>query len=129
MAEKQTKEFKSIRKIRSGDKGFKDLSVTCVALANAQGGTFINPKLIANSKANVKTTLKNIEPYALKALIIEDLKMHPQSLMSEIAGRLPDVELTDLRNTVYKMVGNELTATGGRTYRKYELSDGRKEKK
>ena len=90
---------------------------------------FVNPKLIANSKANVKTTLKNIEPYALKALIIEDLKMHPQSLMSEIAERLPDVELTDLRNTVYKMVGLELTATGGRTYRRYELSDGRKEKK
>ena len=39
MTEKQTKEYKSIRKIRSGDKGFKDLSVTCVALANAQGGT------------------------------------------------------------------------------------------
>ena len=90
---------------------------------------FINPKLIANSKANVKTTLKNIEPYALKALIIEDLKMHPQSLMSEIAGRLPDVELTDLRGTVYKMVGKELTTSGGRTYRRYELSDGRKEKK
>lgn len=90
---------------------------------------FINPKLIANSKANVKTTLKNIEPYALKALIIEDLKMHPQSLMSEIAGRLPDVELTDLRCTVYKMVGKELTTSGGRTYRRYELSDGRKEKK
>lgn len=90
---------------------------------------FINPKLIANSKANVKTTLKNIEPYALKALIIEDLKIHPQSLMSEIAGRLPDVEKTDLRNTVYKMVGKELAATGGRTYRRYELSDGRKEKK
>ena len=39
MTEKQTKEFKSIRKIRSGDKGFKDLAVTCVAFANAQGGT------------------------------------------------------------------------------------------
>lgn len=39
MTEKRTKEFKSIRKIHSGDKGFKDLSVTCVALANAQGGT------------------------------------------------------------------------------------------
>ncbi|MBQ9639592.1 MAG: ATP-binding protein [Bacteroidales bacterium] len=39
MTEKQTKEFKSIRKIRSGDKGFMDLPVTCVALANAQGGT------------------------------------------------------------------------------------------
>lgn len=49
--------------------------------------------------------------------------------MPEIAERLPDGELTDLRNTVYKMVGRELAASGGRTYRRYELSDGRKEKK
>ena len=39
------------------------------------------------------------------------------------------VELTDLRNTVYKMVGKELVSGGGRTYRRYELSNGRKEKK
>ena len=39
------------------------------------------------------------------------------------------VELTDLRNTVYKMVGKELVSSGGRTYRRYELSNGRKEKK
>lgn len=31
-------EYKSILKIRTGDKGFKDLAVTCVCLANAQGG-------------------------------------------------------------------------------------------
>lgn len=36
--ETQTKEYKSLQKIRTGDKGFKDLAVTCVALANAQGG-------------------------------------------------------------------------------------------
>ena len=36
--EKQTTEYKGLLKIRTGDKGFKDLSVTCVALANAQGG-------------------------------------------------------------------------------------------
>ena len=39
MSENQTIEYKSIRKIRTGDNGFRDLSVTCVALANAQGGT------------------------------------------------------------------------------------------
>jgi ATP-dependent DNA helicase RecG len=37
-SEKQNTEYKSIQKIRTGDKGFRDLSVTCVALANAQGG-------------------------------------------------------------------------------------------
>ena len=36
--ERQDIEYKSLQKIHSGDKGFKDLSVTCVALANAQGG-------------------------------------------------------------------------------------------
>lgn len=36
--EKGDKEYKSILKIKSGDKGFRDLSVSCVALANAQGG-------------------------------------------------------------------------------------------
>ena len=39
MMENQTIEYKSIRKIRTGDNGFRDMSVTCVALANAQGGT------------------------------------------------------------------------------------------
>lgn len=47
--------------------------------------------------------------------------------MSEIAERLPNVELKEWRNMVYKMVGEELKATGGRTYRRYELVNGRKE--
>lgn len=97
---------------------------------NGKGTSYsINPKLISNSKVNVKTTLKSIEPYTLKALVLEDLRMHPKSLMSEIAERLPDVELNELRKMIYKMVGHELATTGGRTYRRYELSDGRKEKK
>jgi ATP-dependent DNA helicase RecG len=37
-SEKQNTEYKSLQKIRTGDKGFRDLAVTCVALANAQGG-------------------------------------------------------------------------------------------
>jgi ATP-dependent DNA helicase RecG len=36
--EKQKVEFKDLQKIRTGDKGFRDLAVTCVAFANAQGG-------------------------------------------------------------------------------------------
>ena len=37
-SEKQTTEYKSLQKIRTGDKGFRELAVTSVALANAQGG-------------------------------------------------------------------------------------------
>lgn len=36
--EDKNAEYKSLQKIRTGDKGFKDLAGTCVALANAQGG-------------------------------------------------------------------------------------------
>lgn len=82
---------------------------------------YINPKLISNSKANIKTSLKTIEPYALKALIMEDLKYHPQSKISEIAERLPDVERAELQKMIYSMVGYEVNAIGGKTYRKYEL--------
>ena len=36
--ETKTVEYKSLQKVRTGDKGFRELSTTCVALANAQGG-------------------------------------------------------------------------------------------
>ncbi|MCI2083139.1 MAG: ATP-binding protein [Bacteroidales bacterium] len=36
--EMQKIEYKSLQKIRTGDKGFNELAVTCVAFANAQGG-------------------------------------------------------------------------------------------
>ncbi|NJK96713.1 MAG: ATP-binding protein [Bacteroidales bacterium] len=34
-------EFKSLKKITSGDAGFRDLAVTCVCLANTQGGKIV----------------------------------------------------------------------------------------
>lgn len=34
-------EYKSLRKVQSGDAGFKDLAITCVCLANAQGGKIL----------------------------------------------------------------------------------------
>lgn len=41
VCEGQTVDFKSIRKIREGDKGIKNLAVSCVAFANSQGGKLI----------------------------------------------------------------------------------------
>lgn len=86
----------------------------------------VNPQLIHNSKANIKTSLKTIEPYALKALIREDLKKHPGAKMSEISSRIPDVELKEIRKMAYSMVGEELVTEGARTNRVYFLKDGRK---
>ena len=82
----------------------------------------VNPEIISNSKANVRTTLKTIEPYRLKELILQDLKYHPKSLISEMSERLPDVPFTELQKLVRKMATiDELSYIGGRKYRRYSL--------
>ena len=82
----------------------------------------INPEFVANSKYQFTTTLKTIEPYRLKALIIEDLKFHPESLLSEIATRLPDVDFPELEKMVRNMAKEgEISFIGGRKFRKYLL--------
>lgn len=81
----------------------------------------VNPLLIKNAKANIKTSLKTIEPYALKALIIEDVKKYAGSKISEIAARIPDVGVDEIRKMVYSMVDLELRTEGAKTNRKYYL--------
>lgn len=57
----------------------------------------------------------------LRTLIMEDLRAHPKSKISEIAGRLPGVDLQELRKMVYSMVDVELITEGVRTDRRYVL--------
>lgn len=96
-----------------------------IILKDGRGkGSFykINPRLISNSKVNKKTTLKTIEPYRLKALILEDLKNHPMSMIDEVAYRLPDVDLNELKKMVRKMATNgEINHDNSRRYRRYYL--------
>ena len=74
------------------------------------------------SKYQSPTTLKTIEPYRLKALILEDLRFYPNSSIAEIANRLPDVEYNDLEKMVRKMAQEgEIVPIGGRKYRKYSV--------
>ena len=83
---------------------------------------YVNPDIISYSRANIRTTLKTIEPYRLKELILQDLKYHPSSLVSEMSERLPDVSFTELQKLVRKMTTNgELSIEGGRKYRRYSL--------
>lgn len=87
-----------------------------------KGTTFsINPQVIKNAKVNLVTTLKTLEPHALKALIMEDLKLHPGSRISEIAQRLPEAEIKELRRIIYPLVNKELRADGVKSERKYWL--------
>lgn len=83
----------------------------------------LNPQFVAESNMQFTTTLKTIEPYRLKALILEDLKFHPQSLLSDISERLPDVNYTDLEKMVRSMAKTgDIKPLGGRKYRRYELN-------
>lgn len=80
----------------------------------------MNPDIISNSRANIRTTLKTIEPYRLKELILQDLKYHPRSLVSEMSERLPDVSFAELQKLVRKMAANgDLLFDGGRKFRRY----------
>ena len=84
----------------------------------------INPEFVSNTKMQFPTTLKTIEPYRLKALIFEDLKYHPNSLLSEIATRLPDVDYPELEKMVRTMAKDgEITPLGGRKFRRYKLNE------
>lgn len=102
------------------DKLIKD-GIICRSGVKKGSALYINPQLIKNSKANIKTSLRTIEPYALKALIIEDLRLHPRSAISEIVKRLPDVELREVRNMVYSMIGTEVLYEGEKKNRVYLL--------
>lgn len=98
-----------------------------IILSNGSGkGTKykVNPQFVSNAKLQVKTSLKTLEPHTLKALIREDLRLHPESHLSDISLRLPDVEIKELEALVRKMaLQNELKPIGGRRYRKYSLPD------
>lgn len=101
------------------------LCTKSIVLTRGRGkGTkyYVNPDLISNSKANIKTTLKTIEPYRLKELILQDLKYHPKSLINEMGERLPDVSFAELQKLVRKMATNgDVRYDGGRKYRRYSL--------
>lgn len=84
----------------------------------------VNPQLIQNAKVNIKTSLKTVEPHVLKSLILEDIRKHPRSKISEIALRIPDVEITEIRKFVYHMVEKELRTEGAKTNRSYFKNDG-----
>jgi ATP-dependent DNA helicase RecG len=82
----------------------------------------INPKLIHDSKINIKPSLKTIELHRLKALIEEDLKIYPKSSIRDIFERLKEIPLEELQKVIYSMVKKDIIDhTSGKTHRKYWL--------
>lgn len=82
----------------------------------------INPLLIKNAKADkIPTTLKTIDSNVLESLIVHDLEKHPKSKLSEIALRLPDADIKEVRKLVYALVDKRIKTEGAKTNRRYSL--------
>ena len=73
----------------------------------------INPKLIANSKINIKPSLRAIEPHRLKALIEEDLKLYPNSKSSDIQKRISDLPIEDIRKCITILLKDGVILSSG----------------
>ena len=63
----------------------------------------INSKILSSVDHNLKPSLRTMEEPQLRALIKEDLKLHPNSKISEIHKRMGDFDIKYLRKIIYKM--------------------------
>ncbi|HIP62462.1 MAG TPA: hypothetical protein EYG98_07875 [Sulfurovum sp.] len=84
----------------------------------------VNPEILKSIKHNIKPTLKTLEPHVLKALIFEDLKMHPHSSKNVVALRLPDADMRDIQKVLIDSANNEeLIKHGATKNRTYSLAN------
>ncbi len=82
----------------------------------------INPKILSSVEHDLKPSLKTMEEPHLRALIKEDLKLHPNSKISEIHQRMGDFDLKYLRRIIYKMYDeNEIKREGEKKSMVYVL--------
>jgi ATP-dependent DNA helicase RecG len=64
----------------------------------------VNPKILEEAKLNLKPTLKTIEPHVLRQLILEDLKVNPNSSINDVFERLrKEVPKREIRKEMYEL--------------------------
>ena len=110
-------------RLRSWYNRLRDLEI--IKTQGEKKGTafIINPKLLSDSKLNIKPTLKTIEPHRLKALIVEDLQIHPRSKSSEIQERIHDISIEEIRRVLLSMEkAKTILSEGSKRYKVYVLA-------
>ena len=55
--------------------------------------------------------------------------MHPMSKISDIANRIPDVDIKEIRKQLYNMIGTDIEKEGTRFDSKYYIKQWHKKKK
>lgn len=82
----------------------------------------LSPTILSSAGMNLPPTLKTMEPHALDALVVEDLKHNPDSTMAEISKRIPDLERKDIEKSVRRLRRSErVEAQGARKNMRYKL--------
>lgn len=86
---------------------------------------FVDPGLLRGAKVPTVTTLTRIEPYRLRALILEDLARHPDSASSEVNTRVgPELSVKTIKRALDELVtAGEVHFTGERRWRRYRRAD------
>jgi len=84
---------------------------------------FVNPVALKNLNHKKKTSLKTIEKPRLKALILEDLEIHPNSSIGEIHERIgKEINIHTVRNMMKFLHEKKLIIkTGTKRWVKYSL--------
>ena len=111
------------KRLRSWYTRLRDLQI--IKTQGVRKGTafIINPQLLSCSKLNIKPSLKTIEPYVLEELIKTDLRNYPMSSIAEIHTRLKDINIKEIRKSVYKLVKQgDVLPVGNKKVRKYKLA-------
>lgn len=85
---------------------------------------FVRPELLRGMGLDRETTLKRVQPYRLRALILEDLERFPRSSSVEIHRRVgSEIPERTFRRALKELVAaNEVIGVGERRWRRYLIA-------
>ena len=83
----------------------------------------VNPDILRGSEYKGKTSLKRIEDYRLKELILEDLKIYKTASLSEIQKRIgEEIPSRKIWNQLQKLANNgTILKIGKNKWQKYQI--------
>lgn len=86
---------------------------------------FVEPALLSSADLRLPTTLLRIEPYRLRALILEDLSRYPDSSRVDINKRVgTEISAKNIKRSLDDLSdAGEIAFSGERRWRRYRLSD------
>jgi ATP-dependent DNA helicase RecG len=85
---------------------------------------FVAPDLLRGAGLDQMTTLKRIEPYRLKALILEDLERYPDSSSADVNRRVgPEISTRTVKRALDDLIAEDkVSYQGDKRWRRYRLS-------